>query len=325
MTESTVEKGIIEAFRRGLENSVSEAEGVDWDDIDSIKQHKLLLMGIRNFPGVSDDVTIQWYLDGDMLPNLTEESGPIQTNAGVSDGPIPEVKEIEEFYEEEMEESLEEILETETFQWLKAYYERREVPFKQAYLANMDIHLHLSQCARFCDSEYPDTELPNDLISPIEETSKDLKQELISYPLFRNLPPFVTEFERVAVQTLEWLEEQDLKNPEERAEFTKLIKHLDSFYYNGVWRPISNRIGYYTIRGPTTDDEREDHIDNLKNARRNFLKLSTEFRNRANDHGLHIEVRTERIPNLRPQERNFQELLEWVPEDGAAQPVKTAE
>jgi hypothetical protein len=304
---------------------VSEAEVVDWDDVDSIKEHKLLLMGIRNFFGVSDHVTIQWYLDGDMLPNLEEQSGPIQTNAGVPDGPILEVKEIEEFYAEDMRESLEEILKAETFQWLKTYYEQRDVPFKQAYSANMDIHMHILRCARFCDPEYPNATLPEDLTSPIEEASTELKQELVKYPLFRNLPPLVTEFERVTTQVLAWLEEQDLENPDGRAEYTKLIKHLDSFYYNGVWRPISNRIGYYTIHGPGEDDEREEHITHLKRAQQNFLKLSTQFRSRAQKHGLRIEIRTERIPRLQPEERNFSELLEWVPEDGAAEPVTTAE
>lgn len=324
MNESNVEKGILEAFRRGLKNAVSEAEDVDWDDVDSIKQHKLLLMGIRNFPGVSDHVTIQWYLDGDMLPNLEEESGPIQTNAGVSDGPIPEVDDIKEFYVREIEEPLEETLGADTFQWLKTYYEHQDVPFKQAYLANMDIHLHLTECARFCNPEYPNATLPDDLTSPIEEASTRLKQELIKYPLFRNLPPFVTEFERVAVQVLTWLEDQDLENIDDCSEYTKLIKHLDSFYYNGVWRPISNRLGYYTVDGPSEADNREDHIENLKRARQNFLRHSSQFRNRANDYGLRIDIRTERIPKLRPEERNFQELLDWVPEDDAAEPATPA-
>lgn len=324
MNESYVEKGIIEAFRRGLKNAVSEAEGVEWEDVDSIKQHKLLLKGIRNFPNTTDYVTIQWYLDGDMLPNFEEQSGPIQTNAGVSDGPIPELETIEEFYAEQMEESLEEILEAETFPWLKTYYEREDVPFKRAYLANMDIHLHLLQCAQFCDPEYPNTQLPDDLTSPIEEASTELKQELIKYPLFRNLPPFVTEFERVAIQVMDWLEEQDLENPDDCTEYTKLIKHLDSFYYKGVWRPISNRIGYYTVAGPSEDNNREDHIRDLKRARKNFINLSTRFRRRANDYGLSIDVRIERIPKLRPEERNFQQLLEWTPEEDATEPVTTA-
>ncbi|RLM77815.1 hypothetical protein D3D02_19290, partial [Halobellus sp. Atlit-38R] len=100
MSESNVEKGILEAFRRGLKRAVSDAQGVNWNGVDSIKEHKLLLMGIRNFPEVQDHVTIQWYLDGDMLPHLDDQPGPIQTNAGVSSGPIPEVDEIKEFYAE---------------------------------------------------------------------------------------------------------------------------------------------------------------------------------------------------------------------------------
>ncbi|ADE05266.1 hypothetical protein JK354_18600 [Haloferax volcanii] len=324
MSESNVEKGILEAFRRGLKRAVSDAQGVNWNGVDSIKEHKLLLMGIRNFPEVQDHVTIQWYLDGDMLPHLDDQPGPIQTNAGVSSGPIPEVDEIKEFYAEEMVEPLEDILTADTFYWLKTYYENREVPFKQAYLANMDILLHITQCARFCDLEYPNTTLPEDLVSPIEEASIDLKRELIKYPLFRNLPPFVTEFTRVATQVMTWLEEQDLENPDDRAEYTTLLNHLGSFYYKGVWRPISNRIGYYTIHGPAEEDDREFHITNLKRARQNFLKLSNQFRSRANDYGLRVEIRNERIPKLRPEERNFQELLQWEPEDDTAEQVTTA-
>lgn len=324
MNESSVEKGILEAFRRGLKQAVSEAEGVDWNDVDSIKEHKLLLMGIRYFPDIADHVTIQWYLDGDMLPNLEDQSGPIQTNAGVSDGPIPEVEEIEEFYAEKMGEELKEILEADTFQWLKAYYEQQDVPFKQVYLANMDIHLHLLQCARFCDPEYPNATLPDDLTSPIQEASLELKKELIKYPLFRNLPPFVTEFERVAVQVLTWLENQDLENTDDCAEYTELIKHLDSFYYNGVWRPISNRLGYYTVDGPSEDDNRGDHIKNLKGARLNFLSRSSKFQRHADDYGLQVGIRAERIPKLRPEERNFQEILEWEPEDDTVEPVTRA-
>ncbi len=321
MSEPSLERGILQAFRRGLKNAVNEAEGVGWDDIDSIKQHKLLLMGVRNFPDVSDHVTIQWYLDGDMLPNLEEQSGPIQTNAGIEDGPIPQVEAIKQFYTEEMDEPIEEILTAETFSWLKRYYEQQEAPFKQTYLANMDIHLHITQCAQVCDPDHPDASLPEDLISPVQEASTALKREMIKYPLFRNLPPLVTEFERVSTQVLSWLEEQDAADIENCTEYMELLKHLDSFYYNGVWRPISHRIGYYTLRGPTKDDEREDHIADLKRARQNFLKLSTQFRSRANSHGISIDVRTDRIPTLRPEERDFQEILEWTPEDGATDPV----
>jgi hypothetical protein len=313
MSESSVEKGILETFRRGLKNAVSEADGVSWNDVDSIKQHKLLLIGVRNFSDVTDLVTIQWYLDGDMLPNLDEDFGPIQTNAGVSEGPIPDVNEVKRFYLEEIEQPLEDILGADTFLWLKTYYEQRDVPFKQVYLANMDIHLHLMQCAQFCNSEHPNTTLPDDLVSPIEEATVELKQELIKYPLFRNLPPFVTEFERVAAQTLIWLREQNLENSNNCTMFLKIIKHLDSLYYNGVWRPIANRIGYYTVQGPSEDMSRENHIADLKRARQNFLKFSTQFRNQASNHGLNVQVRTERIPGLRPEERNFRELLDWEP------------
>lgn len=323
MSESSVEIGILEAFRRGLKNAVSEADGVDWSDVDSIKQHKLLLRGIRNFSDVSNLVTIQWYLDGDMLPNLEENPGPIQTNAGISKGPIPEVNEIERFYSEKMEQSLEEILKADTFPWLKSYYEQRDVPFKQVYLANMDIHLHLMQCAQFYDPEHPNTTLPNDLVSPIEEAAVELKQELIIYPLFRNLPPFVTEFERVATQTLTWLAEQDRGHSDSHVEYMRLVKHLDSLYYKGVWRPISNRIGYYTVQGPTEEMNREDRISDLKHARQNFLKFSNQFRRQASNYGLSVQIRTERIPRLRPEERNFSEILDWEPEDDAAESATT--
>lgn len=321
MSGSSVEKGILETFRRGLKNAVSEADGVNWDDVDSIKQHKLLLCGIRNYPDVSELVTIQWYLDGDMLPNLEEESGPIQTNAGVSEGPIPRVNEIEQFYLDGMRQSLEEILNADTFPWLKRYYEQQDVPFKQIYLANMNIHLHLLQYARFYDPEHPKTTLPSNLVSPIKEAAMKMKQELIKYPLFRNLPPFVTEFERVATQTLSWLDEQDIETSDNRAEYTRLIKHLDSLYYKVIWRPISNRIGYYTVQGPTEEMNREDRISDLEHARQNFLKFSNQFRREASDYGLSIQMRPERIPRLRPEERNLNEILDWVPEDDTAESI----
>lgn len=324
MVESNVEEGILETFRRGLKNVVSDAEGVSWDDVDPIKQHKLLLMGIRNFPDIEERVTIQWYLDGDMLPALEEGAGPIQTNAGAEDGPIPKVAEIEEFYQG-LEELVEQILESETFQWLKEYYESREVPFKQVYLSNMDIHLHITRWARYCDPEQPDEPRPDESAEPVTEAATAMKRELIKYPLFRNLAPFVTEFARAAEQTLKWVAEQDLEDEAVRVECMKLLKHLDSFYYNGVWRPISNRIGYYTVHGPREEKEREDHLHSLKQARRNFLQRSIDFRGRAAEQGIDIEIRSERIPRLQPDERDFSELLDWAPEDGTASPGMAAE
>lgn len=321
MRTANVEPGVLEAFRQGLNRAISDTESADESDLDSIKKHKLILMGIRHF-GLEEHVTIQWYLDGDMLPKLEEsQTGVIQTNAGVESGPFPDLDEISHYYQEELDESteanqsLDNILSQETFQWLKSYYEERDIPFKNVYLANMKIHLHIMHCVWFCDSEHSRSELPDDLTTTVSDAAMDMKRELVQYPLFRNLPPFVTEFARIATRVFNWFEKQDL---DDTSGYARLFRELDRFYYWAVWKPIANRIGYYTVDGSTdeeTREEREDHLEDLKTVRQNFLRRLNDLREELIEHDILIDPRVERLPNLKPEERNFEEILEWEPPD----------
>jgi len=315
-----VEKGLLELFRRELCRAVDDVAGSPDDDLDPIRTQKLVLAGIHEF-GLEDYVTVQWYLDGDMLPNLPDgnDGVTIITNAGVENGPFPTREEVYTFYTDEFadsiatEETLSEVIKLDAFEWLKEYYEARDIPFGDVYQTNLEIYLKLRQFQQYLDPDHSRNELtgdvtPSTIAAEISDATMRMKQALIEYPLFQSLPPYMTEFDRIAEQIITQITE---KNSEKNG-LHELVSHLSRFYYKAIWQPIADRIGYYTVSAPTeqkVETTREYRTRNLRSAHSLFLDELSELRNKASEFDIRFETRVERLPQFAPEETGLEEVL----------------
>ncbi|MFB6243991.1 MAG: hypothetical protein ABEH80_07805 [Halobaculum sp.] len=317
------EARLVATFEQGLRQAVSEIDGYCWGDVDSITEQKLLLMAIRDH-GLEEEVTIQWYADGDMLPELDNGIENSETLAiRDEEGPYPTVRQIAEYYlaAEDSSETLPtaasttEVIDAETFGWLREYYERRDGPFRDLYLANIDIHLHLHQCARACDPEASVDDFPGNLVQPLSERTSDMKRELLRFQIFAGFEPYVTEFATVAETVLDECAHRDVPamGREERSEYHKLLQHLDTFYYNGLWKQITRLVAVHTISGPEAHFERAAKWQRVEETEAKFVETFEKFEETAREYGIDVEIETDRLPevwiNRESVERD--EFLDW--------------
>jgi hypothetical protein len=323
MSFPSTEVRLIATFKQGLKRAVSDIDGYSWDDVDSITEQKLLLMAIRDH-GLEGEVTIQWYADGDMLPELDDgiENGE---NLAIRDeeGPYPTVQQIAEYYiatERDSESlptgaSITAVIDAETFSWLRGYYEQRDGPFQDLYLANIDIHLHLYQCARACDPEASVGEFPENLIQPLSERGSDMKRELLRFQIFAGLEPYVTEFTRVAKIVLDECAHREVPamGPEERSEYQKLLQHLDTFYYHGLWKQITRLIAVHTVSGPEDYFERAANWGRVEKTEQKFIEVFKEFKETASKYDIDVDIKEEQLPEVWINRESIpkEEFLSW--------------
>jgi hypothetical protein len=338
MSFPSIEVRLIATFKEGLKEAVSDDNSVDWDDVDPITEQKLLLMGIREF-GLEDEVTIQWYADGDVLAVLEpgnrlpdQDEGQIESPreiaiTGEDGGEYPTVDKVATFYHPdegdvnrlgERNEAMPEIIREDTFQWLQEYYESRDGPFKKLYQTNLDIHLHNYRCKKACNPN-TDVELPDDLVQPLVEATDEMKRELLRYRIFDGMGPYVTEFRRVAVSVMEWCEEQEIRSmdEEDRVEYEPLLSHLNTFYYQALWKSITRIIAVYTIEGPEAYFEQAADWGRLDTVREKYLEVFGQLEKRADDHGVNLGIREERLPELWIKKEGIskEDFLNWDIED----------
>jgi len=318
-----IEEGLLELFRRELYNAVEDVVGSSDDKLDSIRTQKLVLGGIRAFD-LEDYVTIQWYLDGDMLPNLPDKKDNVSiiTNVGVEGGPFPSRDEIKSFYINDLadhiptNETLSEVIGRDPFKWLEDYYDARDVPFSEVYQSNLEIYLKLQNFQNYLNPNHPCDGLAGNvslstITEEISNATMRMKQVLIEYPLFQSTPPYVTEFNRIAEQILTRISE-DIEAGNHRSDYHILVSHLGRFYYKAIWQPIADRIGYYTVSAPSQemlDETREYRTQNLKSAQSTFFTELNELRNKAREFDIRFETRTERLPRFDPEKAGLEDVL----------------
>jgi hypothetical protein len=317
-----VEPGVLELFRRSLVRAAEDVAESPDAELDSIRTQKLVLAGVRHF-GLEDRVTIQWYLDGDMLPYLPDagDEVAIVTNAGYDQGPFPTEDEVYQFYTEELSdvlptgETLSEILERDAFEWLEDYYRTQEIPFADVYQTNLEIYLRLRHLQQYCDSDHPRESLPGSTTATaaddISDATTRMKRAMTRYILFQSLAPYVTEFDRIAGQILSAVSEE-LDSNRKRDDYEILISHLSSFYYNAIWQPIADRIGYYTVEAPSQEkrnETRDFRVQELKSTKASFFDELDKLRKRTDEFDIRFETRTERLPQINPEKSGLEEVL----------------
>ncbi|TKX84680.1 hypothetical protein EXE43_17590 [Halorubrum sp. SS5] len=323
MSFPSTEVRLIATLKQGLKEAVSNIDGYSWNDVDSITEQKLLLMGIRHF-SLEDEVTIQWYADGDMLPELDQgiENGE-RLAIRDEEGPYPTVQQITEYYVETeegsktlpAEMSISEVIGSETFRWLREYYEQRNGPFQDLYLANIDIHLHLYQCVRACDQEASVEEFPENLIQPLTERTSEMKRELLRFQIFTGLEPYVTQFNQIAETVLNECAQREVSDmdQEARSEYHKLLQHLDTFYYHGLWKQVTRLIAVHTVSGPNDYFERAANWGRVKKTEEKFVEVFKEFEETASEYDIDVEIQEDQLPEVWVNRESISEdeFLRW--------------
>jgi phosphoglycerate-specific signal transduction histidine kinase len=259
-----------------------------------------------------------------MLPYLPEagDDVAIVTNAGYDEGPFPTEEEVYQFYTKELSEvfptgeTLSDILKRDAFEWLKEYYQTQSIPFSDVYQTNLEIYLRLRHLEQYCDPEHPRENLtqstPVTVADDIADATTRMKTAMTRYILFQSLGPYVTEFNRIAGQILSAVATEINTNQEAKSEYKILISHLASFYYNAIWQPIADRIGYYTVQAPSqqkTDETREFRVQGLKSTKAGFFDELDKLRERTNEFDIRFETRTERLPQIDPDSSGLSDVL----------------
>ncbi|MCF2208161.1 hypothetical protein KI372_02945 [Halobacterium salinarum] len=319
----STEVRLIATFKQGLKQAVSDIDGYSWDDVDSITEQKLLLMAIRDHD-LDSEVTIQWYADGDMLPELDhgiENAGELAIRD--EEGPYPAVQQVAEYYiaTEENSESLPtemsitEVINAETFSWLREYYDQRDGPFQDLYLANIDTHLHLYQCAKACDPEAAVEDFPENLIQPLSERTSEMKRELLRFQVFAGLESYVTQFTKVAETVLDECANRGVAemDQEQRSEYQKLLQHLDTFYYHGLWKQITRLIAVHTVSGPEDYFERAANWGRVEKTKEKFVEVFSEFAETASEYDIDVDIKEDQLPEVWINRESItkEEFLDW--------------
>lgn len=312
MSQARLEAQILCKFERAFDKAVDEHEYIAQEDVDEIGRQKLLLNAIRHFD-LDHLVTTSWYKDGDVLTELDNyQSEVTATNAGVEDGPIPEMGDIiEYFHDDESGLSLAGVFDIDDRkEWLRGYYEGHgKLPFESIYITGLKIHLHIRNISKAClqnDGVY----LPDRLVSPVTNATDDLKSEMNREPLFRNIPPYVTEFERVAETILSAFEsryqEDDLRD------WVGVFDQLNKFYFNTTWEAIAARIAFYKADGPSETRSRMYRKGTLNVARQNFSAEFDQLQDECRSVGVELEAQTDRVPDLEKELGSTDDFLEMT-------------
>jgi hypothetical protein len=276
-----------------------------------------MLRAIRHFD-LDHHVTIQWFKDGEVLTELDSlDSEVILTNAGVDEGPIPSEGEIVSYYSSGMQEwDLEDVIDTDDRgEWLKHYYESTDMRFEEIYLSEMEIHLYLKRCRKACLDNVSEDLFEGDITEPLTSSASELKRELVRYPLFRNVPPYVTEFERIAIDALSQIQDNVEETGKEYAYYIDIFSQLNKFFYNTVWEIIANRIGFYTAEGPSEEVVRAYRKGTLLVAHETFISEFDKLKDVCNQQEISISAETGRLPELDPEEDQIESLLDWEESD----------
>ena len=141
---------LIVKLREGLYEAIQQAPEIDVRDLDSITFQKLLLKSIDYFD-LREDITIQWYLDGEFIGknqakiDKLGEKGRLNRINEFHLSQTPSVDQIADFYLSMTEPSFSEFVHNSTFEYLREYYqENKEIPYRELYLKNLDIDGALS-------------------------------------------------------------------------------------------------------------------------------------------------------------------------------------
>lgn len=268
MTGSHAENITVVKLREGLWSAVTESNIIDPDDIDSIRFQKLLIQGIQHF-NLEDEVTVEWYLDGDVVSasaadvRLAGDTTELQQAHQYHLDRHPTVDQIEEFYSGVLDEEYVQEADRDVIAFLRDYYQdHKSIPYRDLYLANLEIDAALTEARRQASQGKA---IPKSKKSEFISGCRTLKLEVLCYEEFEGTAEYIDAFEGGGLAIFDQLLQRD-NRPEEPFE------EYDRFYYYGLWNAIATIISYHNSSGPSEPQNKRDREEELDNMRESFKK-----------------------------------------------------
>ncbi len=268
MTGSHAENITVAKLREGLWSAVTESNIIDPDDIDSIRFQKLLIQGIQHF-NLEDEVTVEWYLDGDVVSSnaadvrLAGDTTELRQAHQFHLDRRPTVDQIEEFYSGVLDKDYVQEADRDVIEFLRDYYQdHKSIPYRDLYLANLKIDGALTEAKR---QALQGKVIPQSKKLDFISGCRTLKLEVLCYEEFEGTAEYIDAFESGGIAIFNQLLKRD--NPPE-----KPFEEYDRFYYYGLWNVIATLISYHNSSGPSEPQNKQDRKEELDDMRESFNK-----------------------------------------------------
>lgn len=322
---SFLEEPLLGTIDSQLSEAVSDLDDVSNDELDSITRQKLILDVVYGF-GVENHVTTQYYLHGDVAVKgkSTNRSGnsTLQPPRNLKSD-VPTADEIYQYFTEDRSEYVTQAINEDTFEWLEDYYsDKEDFPFQDVYLAGLPIYATLHNIRSAIVEQNPNL-IPEEPATVVSEQSRKLKRALNRYPIFREIPPYVTEFNSAALPATEWVETATWEGPEDYANHYDFVDYLYKFFYEGVWKAVGQQMSYNTVEGPSAETTRNRRKREIKTQRHEFKHFYNRLEMESDHLETDINIDTERLPDLEviehdPNPAISEEEIKEIPRDDPA-------
>lgn len=286
---------IVAGIREGLYDAVLESDDVNVTDFDSITFQKLLLKAIEAF-NLEEDVTISWYLDGEVLYSREANfdrfgggmgyrsvSSTMQELAGA-----PDPDRVKDFYLNRIEPSMASIVDEPTFEYLRDYYEgNAPLRYRQIYLSNLELATSLSDIEAQLGRE---RELAGQMEPQLVAHWEEFTEEASVLEELAPAQPYIETFGEALQQFANWYDTEFETADISRSSIGSVVGSFKVFYFEGTWRPIALIISRETAEGSRDDELKNERDAELDNHFETFISELTSLRDEISDTGIDIEL-----------------------------------
>lgn len=286
---------IVARIREGLYLAVQQSDEVVISDIDSITFQKLLIKGVEAF-NFEDEVTMSWYLDGKVIYSREanfENFGPGSSYRGASPAVqamagLPDKERVAEFYIEQIEPSLESIIEEDTFEFLGEYYaENARERYRELYLANLDVAQAFDEVGEPLGKGKVEHE---SLESALQEPVLNLRSEVEELEELEPALDYFEQFAEALDQFVSWYDNEFQESEIEPESAGSVVGAFKIFYFEGAWRPIAIIVSRETADGVRSDALQNRRDSDLDAHFETFLEELSELREVLSDFGIDVDL-----------------------------------
>lgn len=309
---SFLEEPLLAKIDNQLAKAVAELSGASHDDLDPITRQKLILDATDGLD-VRDLVTTQCYLHGKVAVKGKESnrvgSSTLGT-AGVADSRIPTKKQAYNYFTEDRKKHVKKALEQDTLNWLENYYREEDIRFQDVYLAGFPIYRVLRRIREASLERDPEI-LPENAENTVVSHASELKQALLRYPVFKDIPPYVTEFEEAVRSLIRWIDEEQWQERfDDISKCYHLFDSLHELFYRGTWQACAQIMSYQTVSGPSAEETRDRRERELQIQHVTFREKLYQLESDTESLDIPVTCDVKRIPELEPYEMNEEDILE---------------
>lgn len=285
---------IVARIREGLYLAVQQSDEVIVSDIDSITFQKLLIKGVEGF-NFEDEVTMSWYLDGKVIYSREanfENFGPRSSYRGASPAVramagLPDKERVAEFYRNQIDPSLESIIEEDTFEFLRGYYTENAEEYRELYLANLDVAQAFDEVGEPLGKGEVEHE---SLESVLQEPVLNLQLEAEEFEELEPALDYFEQFVEALDQFVSWYENDFQESEIEPKSVGSVVGAFKIFYFEGAWRPIAIIVSRETADGVRSDALQNRRDSDLDAHFETFLEELADLRAVLADFGIDVDL-----------------------------------